>query len=304
MSQYDPYLPPEEPVDLNPYAAPKADLSKEYAPLQFDESGDLLEPFSIDAVIRRAWYVFKNKLGLLLGVVWGVLAINQGFQYGIGFFLEAMKLNRGDQNVVIAMTVFLVGVMMILNMWLTIGQNRALLDLSRGRQTEFGMVFRGGRFLLRSILALILTLLIIFLLAIVCALPAIVTFAGVRGQEFGGVHVIGIMFGLLAILGLIYLSVRFYMIFYVIIDYDCGVTEAFKTSNEISKSHSFELIALAILGTFVNMLGLLMCLVGMIFTVPLSMLLWSTTYALLVGDSRAAKSRKPPVSNEFLEFES
>ena len=303
MSQYDPYLPPEEPVDLNPYAAPKADLSKEYAPLQFDEMGDPLEPFSIDAVMRRAWYVFKDKLGLTAGVVLFVLAINYGIQLAIAFYLRSLKEQGASEQMIGSLNLVFAIPSAIFNLWLSIGQNIALLKLARGRRTEFAEVFRGGPYLVRVILASILMFLVFFFAVMVCIIPAIVAFAVVRNQPFGGGHVLGIIFGLLGLTVLIGLAARLYMFTFVIIDHNCGVIDSLSMSFEITRGHTFELIALGLVAILINIVGLIMCFVGLIFTVPLTMLMWSSSYALLVGKTiRGVKGKTGPDIN-FPDFE-
>ena len=94
------------------------------------------------------------------------------------------------------------------------------------------------------------------------------------------------------------------MYIFVIIDRNCGVGDSLTGSFEITRGHTFELVALALLAVLINFLGLLMLCVGLIFTVPLSMLMWSSSYALLVGNNSRGLKAKPGFDIEFLEFES
>ncbi len=304
MSQYDPHFPPQEPYrETNPYAPPDADLSPRFMPRPSAHHGDPLEPFSIDAVMRRSWYVFKDKLGICLGLVLGVGAVNNLLQIPGRLLLEVIGRQVGDQVTIGVLTFAFVAASMVLGLWLWVGQSMALLKLARGQRTEFAEAFRGGRFLVRMIVASLVMFLLFVVLALVCVLPAGLAFSVAGRTPVNVGHFVGFVLGLAGVVVAIGAGVRVFMYVYVIVDTDCGAIESLNQSLAVTRGHTFELIGLAIMGILINLLGLLMCLVGVIFTGSLTTLMSATAYAMLVGGGAGGYTAKPSSDLEFLEFD-
>src|ERR1700733_7319940 len=83
----DPYRSPDE-LDLdNPYAPPRSSFQPEEA--EKAESHGVSIPFTIDSIVTTAWEIFKARLGICLGLVWGAQLVN------IGLALALLALNAG-----------------------------------------------------------------------------------------------------------------------------------------------------------------------------------------------------------------
>jgi hypothetical protein len=297
MTENDPYRPPDEFADVNPYAAPQAEL----APVERMPTRNLygLPPFSIDAVMSRAWEQFQRRMGLTMAIVLGVLGVIYGYQIAGNLMMTAMA-NAGTSQLAVGLfsIAFSIGGM-LLNLWITVGQTVALLKLARGEETEFADVFSGGRYFLRFVGASILCALVLMTIAIACFIPAIATAALL--WTTGGPVMIALVaiFAIIGVIGLIAVAVRFYQYPYVLVDRDCGVTDSLQISWELTRGHVFELVALGILEGLIAAAGLLACLVGAFFTVPVSVMMVAVTYALLAGDgTRKVKE----MARDDLEF--
>src|SRR5205807_14816 len=99
-------------------------------------------------------------------------------------------------------------------------------------------------------------------------------------------------------------AVRLYQFPYVLVDRDCGVVDSIQISYEITRGHVLELVGLSLLSGVVALAGLLACGVGLLFTIPLSMLIQACTYALLVAGSPYGGRRKPRADLEFPDYPS
>jgi len=64
-----------------------------------------------------------------------------------------------------------------------------------------------------------------------------------------------------------------------------GVMEALQRSSEVTRGHRWLLFAIAITLVLVNILGLLACGIGVIFTSGITLIAWAYAYRVLSGES-------------------
>jgi hypothetical protein len=300
MATHDPYQPPDE---VNPYAAPETELSPRLPGPMAPAVGEI-EPFSVDAVIKRAWRIFKERLGICLAIVLGVIGLQFGYQLAGQFLTGILAGANADASLIVLANIAFLLSLYALQFWLTIGQTIALIKLARDQDVSFEEVFRGGRFFWRYVGAILLFLLIFILIFLACAIPAVIGAVATMGVEDTAVKVIAIGAGaLVGIVAFIMISLRFYQFPYVLVDQDCGPVDSLRISYEITRGHVGELFAISILAGLIAFSGALACLVGMIFTIPLSMLIAATTYVCLVG-GRSGVTKPPPRTDlEFIDFQ-
>lgn len=116
------------------------------------------ERWEVGPVLSRAWQLFKDNLGLILGAMI-VTAIVNGIFTGIGSGLEELI---GQSNSGLAVLIFgpmraavgLIG--WIVSVFLSLGLIRLLLNVIRGTGATIADLFGGGRFLVPGVLASLL----------------------------------------------------------------------------------------------------------------------------------------------------
>jgi len=71
-----------------------------------------------------------------------------------------------------------------------------------------------------------------------------------------------------------------------------GVTESLKRSADITRGNRWNLFGLGVVLLLINIVGALLCFVGLLFTLGISILAWAYAYRTLSGEAveRAAWS--------------
>jgi hypothetical protein len=271
---------PEFPDDrTNPYAPPRADLGSR--PLPADLSAI---PVTVGDVFSRAWKNYHDQLGLCIGAFFVVVLVNLAIQMVLNFLRVAMQ-QAGSSHAALVF-VQLIGSLggFVVQTYLTAGQMLFLLKVAKGRNAEISDVFAGGRYLLPLLLANILFILAVLGISAVSVLPAFITSSAVGNQGAALPIVIGVCI-LLGVAGLVACSVRFSQFPYLIIDRNAGAVESFGLSNRLMRGHEGQLILLWLLSIAINILGFLAFCIGLIFSIPLTLLLMAVFYVALTGQT-------------------
>ncbi len=172
-----------------------------------------------------------------------------------------------------------------------------LLDIARGREADFGRLFGGGRYMISLILATLLLYLVIIGLSLVSAIPAVIVLAVVgKNPQAGSIVAVVALFAFYAVL-MIILSLRLSFYSYLIVDRNLGAFDSLRGSYQITRGHAWQILGLFLLAFLINVAGLIACLVGLVFTMPYTMLLLVVAYLSLSGSPAAdpyAKGQLPP----------
>lgn len=108
-------------------------------------------------------------------------------------------------------------------------------------------------------------------------------------RKVGNLFLGNILFGLLFSIGLIlliipgvlvYARMQYYIFF--IIEEDCGPIQALRRSWDATRGHSLELVALLLVFLFINLLGLLLCGIGLLVTLPMTIVAFALVYRFFV----------------------
>jgi hypothetical protein len=291
----DPYRSPDE-LDLdNPYAPPRSSFQPEEA--EKAESHGVSIPFTIDSIVTTAWEIFKARLGICLGLVWGAQLVN------IGLALALLALNAGltaampdERGLVMFIYWTLYVCNLIFQAWLAIGMTRGLLKVVHGEPVSFDVLFSGGPYLIRVCLGSILYFVVFVVLAFV---PVIVlgVVAGVLANNTGAGIALMVVAVPLFVGFVLYMSARLMQFYYLIIDRDAGVVESLQQSWQITTGRAGTIILIFLVQMVVVVAGFLALCVGLIFAGPLSSLLAVVTFAALTGKP------KPPPRAEFTAWD-
>jgi hypothetical protein len=147
----------------------------------------------------------------------------------------------------------------LVSLLITLGWLRVALEITRGVKPELGDVFKADGFW-------------IFLLA------SILFYIGA---------VIGLI--LLIVPGIIFIATfGFYGFVIAQRGEGVGVLESLQQSMDITRGHRWSLFGMAIVLFLVNIVGLLACFVGVIFTLGITLIAWAYLYRALSGESVSA----------------
>jgi uncharacterized membrane protein len=101
-----------------------------------------------------------------------------------------------------------------------------------------------------------------------------------------------ILYGLIVLGGLILLIVpgiywgtKYFFFVYLIVDKDMGIMESIRASGELTQGHKWSLFLLWIVLGLINTLGAVICLVGLLVTIPLSLMAVIFVYHALAGEA-------------------
>lgn len=293
------YVPPDFPEDrINPYAPPKAEFVER--PLEFLPSAYV--PFNIGDILSRAFELFKLNAGLCIGVVLIQNLANIFSQIASGILNSMASVRPDDAGMLQGLGVLISIFVTIVSFWLSLGQLRVMVKIAKGQQAEFSEVFAGGRYFWRAVGAALLTGLCVTGVMLLCIVPFAIAGVLLREQAAAVIAIIGV--GIVVFLGVIlFVSARLGQSFYLIVDRNVGPMEALRLSAEITRGKVLTIILMMILMGAINIAGLLACLVGLIFTVPLTTLMMAVMYIALTGTSQSSDlifpDAKPPLDLDF-----
>jgi uncharacterized membrane protein len=278
MSSTDPRPFPDD--DLNPYAPPRSEVGPEPELLPLGE----LTPtaFTIGDVLTRSWEIYRDRMGTCIGIVVGCMGLNVVTQIVLSAAQQVAPMARDPQAVAFVVGVFGSLAVTLFQIWLNIGQAIVMLDIARGREVTFADVFTGARFILRVLLAGCLMGLILIIPPVLGVIPGVIALQAAGKDSPVGIAVAAV--GFLAGLAVsIYSGLRLSQFYYLIIDRDAGVADSLRLSYGITRGKSGAIFVLGLVTTAINLAGVLACFVGLILTMPLTVLIFIVTYLALTG---------------------
>jgi hypothetical protein len=233
-------------------------------------------PVALEAgeIISTSWAIFKSQMWLLIGAVVGVFLLTVaanfivqviggilGVTLGAAMRMGAPQIGGGNNPwpfVLVQVIQFALFVpVWIFQIYLSVGQTILFLKIARGQPAEFGDIFRGGPYVLRAIGS---------------------------GLLFG--LMVGFGFILLIVPGVI-LALMFWPFMYVLVDTDPPGMQCLSRAMEITRNTWGTIILLWLTAFGLGILGVLACCFGVLFTAPLSMLLFAVVYCRMTGQPTA-----------------
>lgn len=254
-------------MDDNAYRAPEASLHGERS------VRDRFGSFQMEKALSAGWSCYTEAIGL-----------------GVAFFLVWLIL-------IMVAIVSLVGWIVLPH--LSAGILMFGLSVAR-RQATFSSMFVAFNAFGRVFLAALILFLIGFVIVFVLYIPAILDVAakagGVDAILRGDEHVLKQLsnpllwnspYLSLTYLGTpvqLYLNGRFLIVFPLIIERDYGALEALKTSWRATASGHLFLLLFMFLVMLISYVGIILCLVGILFTIPLGLAFYGVAMRQLLGE--------------------
>lgn len=276
----------------NPFVAPRARIDGrrdlEAAPPPAAEPALI---FSIDAVILRAWSLYRSQFRAIFGTVNTALMVN--VLYRLAGLSMAESADRSSTMGIIAQVAF-VAAGVVLQIWLNGGQTLVLLRVARNQSVDPGELFYGGPYVLRCAAVTLAYVAAWLTGTAVCLGPAAWVYWAVPPGAFGAFLVL-VPFGLIAwLIAMLVFSVRFNQSTFLIIDQDLGALDALRESFRLTRGRTVELAGLTLYGWSALFAGLPFLFLGpevgvfafglgLVMALPLTMQLAACTYLALMG---------------------
>jgi len=270
---------------LNPYAPPQSGNTR--AVVATPQAGVEIEPGSepidIGQIIKRSWQLTIQHYGFifLVGVVYFVLLVplNVAFQYAMeksGMaaqngqqpdFEALMKAPDFAMNVGILVGLYFL--LMVVSIYLWLGLTRIGLNLVSGAPVSVGQLFGEGGKLLKLIGSSILLWFPIYLLLILGSV-------GIGLAKAGEVALVG--FIVVALLGFLYVGLRFGQYATALVDRDMGAIECLRYSSRITTKQKLRLVLLILVAFVLIIVGIIPCGLGLFLVYPMLWLMSVLVY--------------------------
>lgn len=234
----------------NPYAAPSS-VSDHGPSVSGELSRQAIDP---GYALTIAWELYKRNAAILIGAYVIQMALNFGISFASTLLsILAQNLEGGPSLAAMLIDSISSIVGTVIQWWLTLGYLRITFAIARYQPVDIGMLFSGGRYMLRYVGASILF-----------------------GLAFG----VGL---LLLIIPGIYVFLTYWPYMYFIVDRDCSVSESFRLSGEYTPGNRLSIVLIMLISVGLMALGILACLVGWLATMPIAMMMITISYLMMTG---------------------
>lgn len=215
-----------------------------------------MKTFTIGDALSNAWKITKSNFLFLVGVIVVLFVI----QFALGSVGEYLSRDIAWVGVVISIITVLIQIL------LNVGAIAIVLKLVDGIKPSFSELFTTTKPYVQFVLVTILMSLIV-----------------------------GVGFILLIIPGIM-LAIGLQFATYLVVDKGMGAVDALKKSWEITNGVKWKLLGFAIVIWIVNLLGFVLFGVGMVVTIPLTMIAMAYVYRTLEKQSEGSVVVAPPSS--------
>lgn len=205
----------------------------------------------LGVVLSESWRIFKGQMGLIIGAIVIVMLINWG--YGAITEVLGIMLVESMGNAAIPAVFFMELFGQVLLIFIEIGQAMLILNIVRGKDASLNNLFQGGPYLLRVIGISIIYGLMVVLGTLALIVPGII---------------LALMFG------------EYYLL---IIDKNVAAMDSLSLSRQITSGNKGTLFLLGIVMFVLIIVGLLMLLVGVLFTGAYCAVIVTVAYRMMAG---------------------
>ena len=262
--------PPSAPAPGSPFA-PGAAPGGAAAGSPFDQAGESVaapgpsQPTIVDLgdIFSRTWEIFKPNWGMCLLVIILVIVLNVVVAFGIGF---ATEISKAGGDAVMTALVSMVGnlVATAFQIWIGIGQALFFLKIARGQQAEIGDVFAGGPYFLRILGASTLFGLMIMAGTFLCIVPGII------------------------------LALMFWPFYFLIVDRNVGVFDAFGLARDFTAGNKATVLLIWLVSLLLFIASLIPCGLGLLVSIPYFALMYPVIYLTMTGQPTAGPMHGAP----------
>ena len=223
-------------------------------------------------IIISSWTIMKKHLALMVIIVLFIFSLN----ILLSIIQERLLDEITYQSILFIMAAYL------FQIGLNLGFLRICLNMINNTEVNFSLLFSSFHMLISYVFATILYLLALLL----AASPGLLLFITSVSFDLDNISSsIGSMPAILSVILMIvpaiYLSIRLQFYDYFLIDEECGILDAIKKSADISKGYVLELFIIGAVLSLMILISIIPMGLGLILTIPLSMVATSYVYLKL-----------------------
>ena len=223
-------------------------------------------------IIISSWNIMKKHMALMAIIVLFVFSLN----ILLTIIQERLLDEITYQSILFIMAAYL------FQIGLNLGFLRICLNMINNAEVNFSLLFSSFHMLISYVFATILYLIALLL----AASPGLLLFITSVSIDLDNISSsIGSMPAILSVILMIvpaiYLSIRLQFYDYFLIDEECGILDAIKKSADISKGYVLELFIIGALLSLMILLSIIPMGLGLILSIPLSMVATSYVYLKL-----------------------
>jgi phage FluMu protein Com len=248
-----PSVPPSE----NPYQSPQP-----FTPIapQSDVPQHDITPTIIDLndIFARTWAIFKEQWPACLSAWIIVLMLNFAITYGVIFFGTVVGQIFFGPKIARVFAHMSNLISQLVSIWIGIGAAIYFLKIARGQTPELSDLFKGGPYYIPILSTVILFLLIVY----------------------GGML-------LLIVPGVIF-ALMFSQVYYLVLDRQLPVLEAFGLSRTLTRGNKATLFLIWLACAGISLLALIPCCLGFFIVGPFFALMFPVIYLSITGQPIAS----------------
>jgi phage FluMu protein Com len=280
---HNPYAQPptERTGEVNPYASPTSDTGIEFSIPTGGATDIVPTVMDIGEVLNRTWAIYKANFWMCVGVVAVALVLSQAASQVTNIVVMPLQAAGADIVVVMIANFVCTVVATVFNFWIALGQTLFLIQLARGNNPEFMLLFQGGRFLLRFLGYYILLMLMGAGILGVAAVAALIAYLATNDEQV--TLIAGLVVGVPALVVWMYVFLMLSQAGNLIVDRDMGVIDSMSVSKSITQGNKLLLFVLGILFMLLMFAGLLACCFGIFATAPFAYLMLAVAYLVMCG---------------------
>lgn len=219
------------------------------------------ETFSFSSTITRSWKLIKNNAKFVaLSIIAGALI----------FIILQMLTSISERSMVGSLLVTIISI--IVGTAVTLGATQAILSLIKGDATKTWLDFKTdyriwGHFIVAQIIygiIIVVSLLVLFV-------PLFLWIVGIIPPAVGiPLAIIGVVAGI----GLfIFMSIQYmFLPFIAVTEGKMNGWKLLKKSSRFTRGYTWDLLGFIIVLALINIVGFLLFFVGLLFTIPLTMI--------------------------------
>lgn len=240
-----------------------------------------MSAISVDQIISESFALTKKNFWRLVMFGGAIISLSLVPQI-VQFFLKFSFGENSPAYTILSLVITIFAVLWLQPV-LQLGITKIYLDFIDGNQPVISDVFSLKHLWLRCFGASILVgLIVIGLFAGLSLLAAFAYYIGNTISSQMGMALMALS-GLVGLLAFVYVSVRYMFYIFFIADKKTGAIESIKSSWVMTKGSVRTLVILSIILMLINLVGLMLLGLGLLFTAPMSYMAQTLAYRKISG---------------------